>query len=109
MDLRMARLCLDCEEIFEGKSRCPRCDSETWHPIMGWIRPMGEARKKGCQEERCFVSSQNAPRGSCSPVPPFRRRNRDTEFSRQDIPWSPIYQPDNAKAKADSIYLRCDA
>jgi len=24
MDLRMARLGLDCEEIFEGKLRCPR-------------------------------------------------------------------------------------
>jgi len=45
MTLKMARLCLDCEEIFEGKSRCPRCGSETWHPIMGWIRPMGEARR----------------------------------------------------------------
>jgi hypothetical protein len=46
MDLRMARLCLDCEEIFEGKPRCPRCDSESWHPIMGWIRPMGEAERR---------------------------------------------------------------
>jgi hypothetical protein len=44
MDLKMARLCLDCEEIFEGKSRCPRCESETWYPIMGWIRPMSEAK-----------------------------------------------------------------
>jgi hypothetical protein len=43
MDLRMARLCLDCEEIFEGKPRCPKCDSETWYPIMGWIRPISEA------------------------------------------------------------------
>jgi len=46
MTLKMARLCLDCEEIFEGKSRCPRCGSETWHPIMGWIRPMGEASRR---------------------------------------------------------------
>jgi hypothetical protein len=46
MDLKMARLCLDCEEIFEGKSRCPRCDSESWYPIMGWIRPMGEASRR---------------------------------------------------------------
>jgi hypothetical protein len=46
MDLGIARLCLDCEEIFEGKSRCPRSDSKTWHPIMGWIRPMGEAERR---------------------------------------------------------------
>ena len=44
MTLKMARLCLDCEEIFEGKTICPRCGSETWYPIMGWIRPMGEAQ-----------------------------------------------------------------
>ena len=46
MDLKMARLCLDCEEIFEGNPRCPRCDSESWHPIMGWIRPMSEAETR---------------------------------------------------------------
>jgi len=46
MDLRMARLCLDCEEIFEGKPRCPRCESESWHPIIGWIKPMGEAHTR---------------------------------------------------------------
>jgi hypothetical protein len=46
MELRMARLCLDCEEIFEGKPRCPRCDSESWYPIMGWLRPMGEAQRR---------------------------------------------------------------
>jgi len=45
MTLKMARLCLDCEEIFEGKTICPRCGSETWYPIMGWIRPMGEASR----------------------------------------------------------------
>jgi len=46
MDLGMARLCLDCEEIFEGKPRCPRCESESWHPIIGWVKPMGEARTR---------------------------------------------------------------
>jgi len=46
MDLRMARLCLDCEEIFESNSRCPKCGSGFWHPIMRWIRPLGEAEKR---------------------------------------------------------------
>ena len=46
MDLRIARLCLDCEEIFEGKPRCPKCESESWHPITDWIKPMGEARAR---------------------------------------------------------------
>ena len=55
MDLKMARLCLDCEEIFEGKSRCPRCDSETWHPIMGWLRPMSEAEKRVVRRKDVLV------------------------------------------------------
>ena len=42
MDLGRARLCLDCEEIFQGKSSCPRCGGKSWHPIMRWIKPMGE-------------------------------------------------------------------
>ena len=58
MDLGMARLCLDCEEIFEGKTRCPRCDSETWHPIMGWIRPMSEADRRVVRRNDVLVPSE---------------------------------------------------
>ncbi len=46
MDLRMARLCLDCEEVFEVKARCPRCGSGSWLPIMGWIRPIREVERR---------------------------------------------------------------
>jgi hypothetical protein len=46
MDLKSARFCLDCEEIFEDKSACPRCAGEFWYPIMGWIRPMSEAERR---------------------------------------------------------------
>jgi hypothetical protein len=47
MQLRVARLCLDCEELFVGE-RCPRCASErnafltTWLPVderRRWNRP----------------------------------------------------------------------
>ena len=62
MDLKMARLCLDCEEIFEGKPRCPRCDSETWHPIMGWIRPMSEADRRVVRRKDVLVPSERYPR-----------------------------------------------
>jgi len=62
MDLRMARLCLDCEEIFEGKSRCPRCDSETWHPIMGWIRPLSEASRKVVRKKEVLVLAKRPQR-----------------------------------------------
>jgi hypothetical protein len=46
MDLKSARLCLDCEEIFEDTSNCPRCASEFWYPLMAWIRPMSEAERR---------------------------------------------------------------
>ena len=38
VDLRRARLCLDCEMIFEGP-RCPACTSESFVPVTRWIRP----------------------------------------------------------------------
>jgi len=46
MDLSMAKLCLDCEKIFDAELRCPRCGSESWHPITAWIRPMDEASSR---------------------------------------------------------------
>ncbi len=45
MNVGTARFCLDCEEIFENSTTCPKCDSEAWYPIMGWIRPMSEAER----------------------------------------------------------------
>jgi len=62
MDLKMARLCLDCEEIFEGKLRCPRCDSECWHPIMNWIRPMSEADRKVVRRKDVLVLTKRPQR-----------------------------------------------
>ena len=38
VDLRRAKLCLDCEVIFDGP-RCPACTSETFVPVKRWIRP----------------------------------------------------------------------
>jgi len=62
MDLRMARLCLDCEEIFEGKSRCPRCGKESWHPIMGWIRPLSEAETRVFRRKDILSLLEGRPR-----------------------------------------------
>ena len=36
MELRNARLCLDCEEVHE-QPRCPICGSETFSFIARWI------------------------------------------------------------------------
>ena len=38
VELRRAKLCLDCEGIFQGP-RCPACTSESFVPVTRWIRP----------------------------------------------------------------------
>ncbi|MBI4463666.1 MAG: hypothetical protein HY647_03080 [Acidobacteria bacterium] len=38
ISLQNARLCLDCDTIFE-EARCPRCSSESFFPVSRWVRP----------------------------------------------------------------------
>ena len=38
MQLHVARLCLDCQEI-HAAARCPSCSSETFVPVSRWIPP----------------------------------------------------------------------
>lgn len=44
MQLRTARLCLDCEEVHDGQT-CPVCASETFVYLMRWV-PVPERRQK---------------------------------------------------------------
>ena len=44
MQLRVARLCLDCEEIHAART-CPRCTSESFALISRWI-PSPERRAR---------------------------------------------------------------
>ena len=44
MQLRVARLCMDCEEI-HGEQRCPVCASETFVYLARWI-PAEERRTR---------------------------------------------------------------
>lgn len=44
MQLRVARLCLDCEEIHAART-CPRCTSETFALISRWV-PAPERRTR---------------------------------------------------------------
>src|SRR5215217_622590 len=44
MQLRTARLCLDCEEVHDAM-RCPSCASETFTYITRWI-PAPERRNR---------------------------------------------------------------
>lgn len=44
MELRKARLCLDCEEVHDGP-QCPVCASEVFTPMTRWV-PAAERRKR---------------------------------------------------------------
>ena len=44
MQLRMARLCLDCEEVHDAQ-QCPICASETFTYLTRWV-PVPERRKR---------------------------------------------------------------
>ena len=39
MQLRLARLCLDCEEVHDGPQQCPSCASETFAFLTRWVPP----------------------------------------------------------------------
>ena len=44
MKIGSAKVCLDCEELFEVAQSCPRCGSTSWWYISRWIAKMvGEA------------------------------------------------------------------
>lgn len=43
MQLRVARLCLDCEEL-HGDNSCPRCASESYAFLTSWL-PSEERRR----------------------------------------------------------------
>lgn len=44
MNIRTARLCLDCEEIHDSQ-QCPRCGSETFAFLSRWV-PQIERREE---------------------------------------------------------------
>ena len=58
MQLRLARLCLDCEEIHEAQ-QCPACASETFAYLTRWV-PAPERR--------------STPRAAKPPSPPTQTR-----------------------------------
>jgi hypothetical protein len=44
MQLHVARLCLDCQEIYAAE-QCPACSSQTFAPVSRWI-PAQERRTR---------------------------------------------------------------
>lgn len=40
MQLRTAKLCIDCEEIFQREDRCPKCGGSEWKWLSHWLVPI---------------------------------------------------------------------
>jgi hypothetical protein len=59
MQLRVARLCLDCEEL-HVENRCPRCASERYAFLTNWL-PSEERRKWPRRSQG--QNADSAPRG----------------------------------------------
>jgi hypothetical protein len=58
MQLHVARLCLDCEEVHDARV-CPRCSSETFALLSRWIpAPERRARPRPAQSEEADAYKQ---------------------------------------------------
>jgi hypothetical protein len=71
MQLRNARLCLDCEEVHDGQ-QCPSCASETFAFITRWVpaperrgrpRPPEPSAPEELQAYRMMLEPERSPAG----------------------------------------------
>jgi hypothetical protein len=62
MQLRNARLCLDCEEL-HGSQQCPVCASESFAFLTRWI-PVDERRQQGRSRARSRADAAHANGGN---------------------------------------------
>lgn len=63
LDLRRARLCLDCEVIFQGV-QCPACSSASFVPLTRWIRPIARetAPKPAAPVQEAAITRASKPK-----------------------------------------------
>ena len=76
MQLRTARLCLDCEEVHDAQ-QCPTCASETFAYLTRWV-PVPERRKRPRQADASPDETATAYREILQPEPstPWRTIRR---------------------------------
>lgn len=45
MKLKEAKICIDCDEVFEGRNACPKCGREQVVFLNAWLLPPVEKEK----------------------------------------------------------------
>ena len=61
MQLRMARLCLDCEEVHDAQ-QCPVCASETFAYLTRWVAaPERRSKPRPVEETHPAAAAQSGP------------------------------------------------
>lgn len=73
MQLRTARLCLDCEEVHH-EAQCPVCASETFTYLSRWV-PSDERRRRPRVEapEAAMARTPEAPTRAQGEIDAYRR------------------------------------
>ena len=72
MQLRNARLCLDCEEVHESQ-QCPSCASESFVFITRWVPAPSVDRSRAPVSRRSRRETVDTYREMLNPGPGFRR------------------------------------
>jgi hypothetical protein len=72
MQLRNARLCLDCEEVHDAQ-QCPACASETFAFMTRWV-PVPERRGRPRAPEPRHPEELEVYREMLAPTPPADSR-----------------------------------
>ena len=75
MKIEEAKICLDCDEIYEGSSLCPNCSGRIGWPLREWIGSMGRRAEEMelTRSTADLLFSEGAGKGRTDPAVFFHR------------------------------------
>lgn len=66
MNIRDAKLCLNCEEVFQGAA-CPRCDACYYRPLTTWLKPVAPQCRQARTDDRPLLVGSRGKRSLVLP------------------------------------------
>jgi hypothetical protein len=72
MQLDIARLCLDCDEIHDSQI-CPACGSEAFAFLTRWVKPTGDEHKERRQPPPVSLAAATHPVRTPEQIEAFRQ------------------------------------